>query len=98
MVKTEISIHMQVCRNGQQTPDYIVFDPNDYFDLEGDSSPDIDSVPRYLNMIDYLEEKDNVDYISITITNKTDKKQLHIETHYFDSQKSTLSRSNQREL
>ena len=72
-------------------PDIIKFDPNEYFDLEDDTSPDIDSVPKYLNMLDYLEEKDNVTYIAVVITNKNNGKKLHIETNFFNGQQSTLS-------
>ena len=79
-----ISINMYFCRSGQHKPDIIKFDPNEYFDLEDDTSPDIDSVPKYLNMLDYLEEKDNVTYIAVVITNKNNGKKLHIETNFFN--------------
>ena len=86
-----MSINMYFCRSGQHKPDIIKFDPNEYFDLEDDTSPDIDSVPKYLNMLDYLEEKDNVTYIAVVITNKNNGKKLHIETNFFNGQQSTLS-------
>ena len=42
-------------------------------------------------MLDYLEEKDNVTYIAVVITNKNNGKKLHIETNFFNGQQSTLS-------
>lgn len=91
LMEDGISINMYFCRSGQHKPDIIKFDPNEYFDLEDDTSPDIDSVPKYLNMLDYLEEKDNVTYIAVVITNKNNGKKLHIETNFFNGQQSTLS-------
>ena len=86
-----ISISMYFCKNGQYKPDVIRFDPEVYFDLDDDLSPDIDSVPKYLNMLDYLEEKDHVTYIAVVITNKSNGKKLHIETNFYNGQQSTLS-------
>lgn len=84
-------IKMCIKRTTKPEPEYIVFTPEEYFDVDEDEPLDVDSVPKFMDLRDYLYENEDVYYVSLIIENKDNNRELHFETNYYDFQNSLFS-------
>ena len=86
-------LHIKMCikRTTMPDPEYIDFTPEEYFDIDEDEPLDVDSVPKFMKLLDYLKEKNDVYYISLIVDNQDNKRKLHFETNYYDHQNSLFS-------
>ena len=72
-------------------PETIKLSPQDYFDDPDEIDLDIDSVPRYLDPRDYLDNSDGLIKLELSVVNNDNGKKLVIEINYFDGQQSSVA-------
>ena len=82
---------MCIKRTTKPEPEYIVFTPEEYFDVDEDEPLDVDSVPKFMDLRDYLYENEDVYYVSLIIENTDNRRKLHFETNYYDHQNSLFT-------
>ena len=63
----------------------------EYFDEPDSSDLDVDSVPRYLDPHDYIDNPDDLVKLELSVANNDNGKRLIIEINYFDNQQSSVS-------
>ena len=86
-----LNIKMCIKRTTKPESEYIVFTPEEYFDIDEDEPLDVDSVPKFMDLRDYIYENEDVYYVSLIIENKDNKRKLHFETNYYDHQNSLFT-------
>ena len=87
----DLSVQLWVYHEGRDEPDAIRFEPEEYFDLDPGEVPDVDSVPLYSNLEQYLDDIEDVTKLMLKIENTFDGKALHIERVYQCRQKATVT-------
>ena len=63
----------------------------EYFDEPDSPDLDVDSVPRYLDPRDYIDNSDDLFKLELSVVNNDNGKRLIIEINYFDDQQSSAS-------
>ena len=86
-----LSIQLSVYRERSDTPDVIYLEPEQYFDLDPGEVPDVDSVPLYSNLEQYLDEIEKATKLALKIENVSVGKSLYIEKVYQNQQRSTVT-------
>jgi hypothetical protein len=86
-----LSMRLLVYRENTVTPEEICFTPEEYFDLDPDEVPDVDSVPLYSNLEKYLDNTQDVTKLALEIKNLSDAKALCIEKVFQNQRKSTVT-------
>ncbi len=65
--------------------------PEEYFDEPEAPDLDVDSVPRYLDPRDYIDNSDDLVKLELSVVNNNNGKRLIIEINYFDAQQSSVA-------
>lgn len=89
MVIHKMDITLKYLKKNVSTPVTIKLTPFEYFDEPEAGDLDIDSVPRYLDPRDYLDNTEGL--INIEIKVSDNEKKLVIEINYFDGQQSSVA-------
>ena len=84
-----MDITLKYLKKNVSTPVTIKLTPFEYFDEPEAGDLDIDSVPRYLDPRDYLDNTEGL--INIEIKVSDNEKKLVIEINYFDGQQSSVA-------
>ena len=84
-----MDITLKYLKKNVSTPVTIKLTPFEYFDEPEACDLDIDSVPRYLDPRDYLDNTEGL--INIEIKVSDNEKKLVIEINYFDGQQSSVA-------
>lgn len=63
----------------------------EYFDEPDSPDLDVDSVPRYLDPRDYIDNSDDLVKLELSVVNNDNGKRLIIEINYFDVHQSSVS-------
>lgn len=86
-----LSIRLLVYRENADTPEQLCFKPEEYFDLDPDEIPDVDSVPLYSDLERYLDNAQDVMKLALEIKNLSDAKALRVEKVFQNQHKSTVT-------
>lgn len=86
-----LSIRLLVYRENTDAPEEICFRPEEYFDLDPDELPDVDSVPLYSNLEKYLDNTQDVMKLALEIKNLSDAKALRMEKVFQNQRKTTVT-------
>ena len=89
MVINKMDITLKYLKKNVSTPITVQLTPFEYFDEPEADDLDIDSVPRYLDPRDYLDNTEGL--INIEIKVSDNEKKLVIEIDYFDGQQSSVA-------
>ena len=89
MVINKMDITLKYLKKNVSTPITVQLTPFEYFDEPEADDLDIDSVPRYLDPRDYLDNTEGL--INIEIKVSDNEKKLVIEINYFDGQQSSVA-------
>ena len=89
MVINKMDITLKYLKKNVSTPITVQLTPFEYFDEPEAGDLDIDSVPRYLDPRDYLDNTEGL--INIEIKVSDNEKKLVIEINYFDGQQSSVA-------
>ena len=89
MVINKMDITLKYLKKNISPPITIKLTPFEYFDEPEAGDLDIDSVPRYLDPRDYLDNTEGL--INIEIKVSDNEKKLVIEINYFDGQQSSVA-------
>ena len=84
-----MDITLKYLKKNVSTPVTVQLTPFEYFDEPEAGDLDIDSVPRYLDPRDYLDNTEGL--INIEIKVSDNEKKLVIEINYFDGQQSSVA-------
>ena len=84
-----MDITLKYLKKNVSTPITVQLTPFEYFDEPEAGDLDIDSVPRYLDPRDYLDNTEGL--INIEIKVSDNEKKLVIEINYFDGQQSSVA-------
>ncbi|MBR4062280.1 MAG: hypothetical protein IKK01_04375 [Clostridia bacterium] len=84
-----MDITLKYLKKNVSTPITVQLTPFEYFDEPEADDLDIDSVPRYLDPRDYLDNTEGL--INIEIKVSDNEKKLVIEINYFDGQQSSVA-------
>lgn len=87
---SQINITISYRVRSQQQLYTISMLPEDYFDYD-ECDFDIDSVPKYMNPLDYINQRQDVTEIVVEIEDTINEKKLRLVNNYFDNQQSILS-------
>lgn len=86
-----LSVQITVYRNDTNIPQIIRLGPSQYFDLDPDEAPDVDSAPRYSNLEEYVDDADDITKLALILKNHANGRALHIEKVYQNQRKSTVT-------
>lgn len=86
-----IEITINYSKESVLLPATIKLSPQDYFDNYEETDLDIDSVPRYLDPRDYIDNSDDLVKLELSVVNNNNGKRLIIEINYFDAHQSSVA-------
>ena len=86
-----IEITIKYRKESISSPFIIKPTPEEYFDEPETPELDVDSIPRYLDPRDYLDNSDGLIKLELSVVNKDNGKKLVIEINYFDGQQSSVA-------
>ena len=89
MVINKMDITLKYLKKNVSTPITVQLTPFEYFVEPEAGDLDIDSVPRYLDPRDYLDNTEGL--INIEIKVSDNEKKIVIEINYFDGQQSSVA-------
>ena len=87
-----IHITIKYMRDGEPDEQTIILSADEYFDLDEDEIAEIDSCPEHLDLLDYLDNPENVKFVSVNIEDRRNNKRRYDTVRYSDHQKSLLAR------
>lgn len=86
-----IEITIKYRKESISSPFIIKPTPEEYFDEPETPELDVDSIPRYLDPRDYLDNSDGLIKLELSVVNNNNGKKLVIEINYFDGQQSSVA-------
>lgn len=89
--KAMIEITIKYRKESISSPFIIKLTPEEYFDEPQTPELDVDSIPRYLDPRDYLDNSDGLIKLELSVVNNNNGKKLVIEINYFDGQQSSVA-------
>ena len=87
----DLHIQLTIYRNDLLNATVIRYRPDEYFSLEDDPSPDIDSVPLHSDLLQYVNDPTGVVKLSLKIENIASGKAIQIEKQYLNDQTATVT-------
>ena len=72
-------------------PFILTLKPEEYFDEPDSPDLDVDSVPRYLDPRDYIDNPDDLVKLELSVVNNDNAKRLIITINYFDAHQSSVA-------
>ena len=86
-----MKITIKYHKESDSSPFILNLKPEEYFDEPELPDLDVDSVPRYLDPRDYIDNSDRLTKIELNVVNNHNAKKLAIDINYFDGQQSFVA-------